>query len=356
MPTSPESRQDRALIHHSLIVVGIVVAVITLMALVSYVIDVLLLLFAAVLLAIPLHVPSAWLTRRTALSHKWSLTLVLLTTVAILTAVGWLFGHVVVDQIQQLAQRLPEIIDNVRQRLSQYNWLIGGFQPQQLLTGETQFIGKGLSVISNTFGAIAGIGIALLMAVFLAAQPQLYLQGILHLFPVNRRGRAHEVLTAISHTLRRWLLGQMILMLLVAVLTSTGLALLNVPYALSLGLLAGLLTFVPYLGPILSLIPAALVALGETPLLAGYVTLLYIGVQTIEGMLEPVVQQQTVYLPPVLLLFAQLVMGILFGALGVIVATPLTAVLLVVIKMLYVEDILGDRRKIATGERASTGE
>lgn len=132
-------------------------------------------------------------------------------------------------------------------------------------------------------------------------------------------------------------------MLIVAALTSIGLGLLGVPYALALGLLAGLLTFIPYLGPILSLIPAALVALGESPLLAGYVALLYAGVQAIEGMLEPVVQQKTVYLPPVLLLFGQVVLGVLVGALGVVVATPLTAALMVMVKMLYVEDILGDR-------------
>lgn len=344
----PEPPQ-REFTRHSLTAAGIVVAIVSLIVLAGYVIDVLLLVFAAVLLSIPLHVPAAALTRRSGLAHKWALALVILGAVMILTAIGWLFGHVIVGQVEQLAKSLPAIVDNAQQRLRQYDWLLGEIKPRQLLSGETQFVGKGLKALSNTFGAIISFGIAILMAVFLAAQPELYVNGIIRLFPIPRRRRAGEVLTAIGHTLRRWLLGQMLLMLFVAVLTSIGLALLGVPYSLALGLLAGLLTFIPYLGPILALIPAALVAFGESPLLAGYVALLYAGVQTVEGLLEPVVQQQTVYLPPVLLLFAQVVMGILVGPIGVVVATPLTAALMVLMQMVYVQDVLGDRENSAAG-------
>lgn len=345
-----EPRQ-REFARHSLMAVGILVSIVSLILLAGYVIDVLLLVFAAVLLSIPLHVPAAWLTKRTGLAHKWSLTLVILGAVAMLTAIGWLFGHVIVGQVEQLAKNLPSIVDNAQQRLQQYNWLLGEVKPRQLLSGETQFVGKGLKALSNTFGAIISFGIAILMAIFLAAQPGLYVNGIIRLIPIPRRRRANEVLAAIGYTLRRWLLGQMLLMLFVTVLTSAGLALLGVPYSLALGLLAGLLTFIPYLGPILALIPALLVAFGESPLLAGYVALLYAGVQTVEGFLEPLVQQQAVYLPPVLLLFAQAVLGILVGAIGVIVATPLTAALMVMTKMVYVEDVLGDREISTAAER-----
>jgi predicted PurR-regulated permease PerM len=346
-----EPRQ-REFARHSLMAVGIVAAIISLIALAAYIIGVLLLVFAAVLLAIPLHVPAAALTRRTGLAHTWSLTLVILGAVVILTAIGWLFGHVIVGQVEQLAKSLPSIVDNVQQQLRQYDWLTGEINARQLFSGETQFIGKGLKAVSSTFGAIVGFGIAILMAVFLAAQPGLYINGIIRLIPIPRRRRAGEVLSAVGDTLSRWLLGQLVLMLIVAVLTGAGLALLKVPYPLALGLLAGLLTFIPYLGPILALIPAALVAFGESSLLAGYVALLYAGVQTIENLLEPLVQQRAVYLPPVLLLFAQLALGILVGAIGVVVATPLTAALMVMTKMVYVEDMLGDRETSATTEES----
>lgn len=345
-PRRPEiasGAQQRSLTHQSLIVVGIVAATITLIILFWYIVDVLMLVFGAALLAIVLRAPTDWLTRRTFLAPAWSLTIVLVTLVALLTLGAALFGNAVADQVAQLVRQLPEIAGNILERLERYAWLIQRVRPEGGFGGESEFIGRGLRAVTTTFGAIAGFGIAILMAVFFAAQPDLYVRGFLRLIPVQRRERTHEVLSAVGHTLRRWLVGQLFLMLIVAVLTTVGLWFLGIQFALALGMLAGLLTFIPYLGPILSVIPAGLVALAESPLLAGYVVLLYVGVQSIEGMLEPIVQQRAVYLPPVLLLFAQVVLGILVGALGVVLATPLAAAAMVVVNLVYVEDVLGDR-------------
>ncbi len=129
-----------------------------------------------------------------------------------------------------------------------------------------------------------------------------------------------------GHTLQWWLIGQVFLMLVIGVLIGLGLWLLKVPLALALAILAGLLTFIPYLGPILSAVPAVLFALTESPTLAFYVALLYIGVQTVESyLLEPIVQRKTVYLPPALTIFSQVVLGVLVGGLGVALALPLVA-------------------------------
>jgi predicted PurR-regulated permease PerM len=144
-------------------------------------------------------------------------------------------------------------------------------------------------------------------------------------------------------TLTRWVVGQLCLMLLVGILSLIGLHLLGVDHAWALGVLAGVLTFVPFLGPLVAAAVAVLVALATSPLLALYVALLYVGIQSLEGLLEPLVQQRAVYLPPVLLISAQLAFGVLFGALGVILATPLAAASMVAVRMLYIEDVLGDR-------------
>lgn len=334
--------QERLLTHQSLIVVGIVAATVTLIILFWYIVDVLLLVFGAVLFAIVLRAPTDWLSRHTFLSPRWSLAVVLALLAALLVLGGVLFGNALADQVNQLIQRVPEIIDKIAAGLARYSWLLRRVVPGGL-GGESEFIGKGLQAITTTFGAIAGLVIALLMGVFFAAQPDLYVRGFLRLLPQHRRGRVHEVMAAIGQVLRRWLVGQLVLMLFVGTLTTAGLWLLEVPYALALGILAGLLTFVPYLGPIVSAIPAVLVGLAESALLAGYVVLLYVAIQQLEGLLEPIVQQRAVYLPPVLLLFAQVVLGIVVGLLGVLLATPLAAAGMVAVNMLYVEDVLGDR-------------
>lgn len=340
-----ETRQhtQQAATRWSLTAVGIAVATVVLVVLLWYIIDVLLLVFAAVLLSLLFRTPADWLARRTPLSTGWSLTVALLALTVLVGLVGWLFGHVIVDQAEQLARRLPEIVRSVQERMARYDWAMEYARPEKLLDGQSEFIGKGLRAVTTTFGAMANLGIVLLMALFLAAQPGLYINGLVRLVPIPRRRRAHEVLDAAGHTLRRWLVGQLVLMLVVAILTSTGLWALGVPFPLALGLLAGLLTFVPYLGPILAVVPAALVALSEGTLLAAYVVALYVGVQIVEGLLEPIVQQRAVYLPPVLLIFAQVVLGILIGPLGVVLATPLAAAAMVAVNLIYIEDVLGDR-------------
>lgn len=346
----PETQQrtQQAATRWSLTAVGIAGATVVFVVLLWYIVDVLLLVFAAVLLALLFRAPADWLARRTPLSPGGSLTVALLALAVLVGLVAWLFGHVVADQAEQLARRLPEIVRSVQERMARYDWAMEYLRPEKILNGEPEFIGKGLRAVTTTFGAVANLGIVLLMAVFLAAQPALYVDGMVRLVPIPRRRRAREVLDAAGHTLRRWLVGQLVLMLVVAVLTSIGLWALGVPFALALGLLAGLLTFVPYLGPILALVPAALVALSEGTLLAAYAVALYVGVQIVEGLLEPIVQQRAVYLPPVLLIFAQVVLGILIGPLGVVLATPLAAAAMVAVNLIYVEDVLGDRGRADT--------
>jgi predicted PurR-regulated permease PerM len=151
------------------------------------------------------------------------------------------------------------------------------------------------------------------------------------------------VLDDLGHILRRWLLGRLLSMAVVGVMTWIGLALLGIRLALSLAVLAATLAFVPYIGPVLALLPAALLGLLQGPAMAGYVVALYLGVQLVESyLITPLIQRSTVALPPGLILATQVLMGALTGGLGVVLATPMLAALVVLTNRVYVEGVLGD--------------
>jgi predicted PurR-regulated permease PerM len=186
--------------------------------------------------------------------------------------------------------------------------------------------------------------IVLFFAVFMAAQPRMYVDGFLHLVARKKRARVREVLYGIGDVLRRWLVGQTLLAACVALLTGAGLLALGAPFPYALALLAGLMEFIPYIGPFLAAVPAVLVGFAEGPQVALSVAALFVAIQLVESyVLAPLVQHRAVHLAPAAILFAQVLMGAIVGALGVAVATPLAAAVMVALGMLYVEDALGDK-------------
>jgi predicted PurR-regulated permease PerM len=169
--------------------------------------------------------------------------------------------------------------------------------------------------------------------------------------PRSRRTRVAEVVGAIGYTLKWWLIGQGVDMVIIGIATGLGVWLLGVPLALLIGFLAGAANFIPNFGPFVSLIPACLLALTVDPHKVLYVIALYIVLQSLEGyVLQPTIQRRAVQLPGAVTIMAQVLLGILAGPLGLVLATPLAAMTLVAVKMLYVEDTLGDEiRTVADG-------
>lgn len=205
--------------------------------------------------------------------------------------------------------------------------------------------GSSLSAFAGTVlsigSGIADVLVVIVAGIFLATQPGFYLTGAVKLIPPGKRSLALEAVSESENALRLWLRGQLIAMVVVGLLTGIGLWALGMPSAFVLGLLAGALEFIPFVGPILSMIPAGLLALAVGPNHAFWVLLLYFAVQQFEGyILTPLVQQYSVDLPGVILLFALIAFGILFGTLGVILAAPLTVVSYVLVKRLYVIEVL----------------
>jgi predicted PurR-regulated permease PerM len=200
------------------------------------------------------------------------------------------------------------------------------------------------SFLSSTVAVLAGVLLILFTAIYIGAEPRLYYEGLLHLFPHTARPRAAEVLAAIGASLRKWLLAQLLMMVAIGVIDAVGFSLLGVKAALALGLIAGLLEFIPLLGPILSAVPAIAMGFLDSPQKALFVALLCWGVQFLEGhILAPLLMKRGVDLPPVVTLIGLSLMAIVFGFLGMMVAVPVLAALMVAIRMLYVEDVVGNR-------------
>jgi predicted PurR-regulated permease PerM len=171
----------------------------------------------------------------------------------------------------------------------------------------------------------------------------MYVRGTIRLVPPDYRLRAGEILGALGYTLKWWLIGQGVTMLVVAVATWLGLWALGVPLAFVLGVIAGLFNFIPNFGPLFSAVPATLLALTVSPERAIAVIILFIVLQNLEGnVLTPLIQRKAVDLPPALGIIAQILLGILVGPVGLILAWPLCAAVVLAVKMLYVEDTLGD--------------
>lgn len=315
-----------------------------------------LVLFAAILTAIGLDGLAAIVGRRLHLPRAWAVAVVVFLLLVALAAFVLAVGPQLADQSHQLADLLPRSVDTLAGWLRQQPWgetLIGG-SPLQFLPQAGQLLGPLSGIFSTTLGALVSAGIILVMAVYLVAEPRLYTEGVLHLLPLGRRGRAREVLTAIANALRWWLVGRAVSMLAVGVLTGIGLWLIDLPAALALAVLAGLLSFVPYIGPIAAAVPALLIAAPGWPWEPLWVLVIYIVVQFLEGnIITPFVQSRAVSLPPVVVLTAQLAVGMMFGLIGVLLATPLAVVVIVLVQMLYVEGVLGEPIRVLGDHRVS---
>ena len=350
--------------------------------------SVLLLGFGGVLLAVLLRGLSAWLHRTTRLPMGVSLAAVVVVLISLLASAIYFLSPSVGRQARELQTAVAAILPIVQERVGDWPLIemlsspgetstpgtgdlpeastpgpagtlqpdppasspngSPGFRPsaptvRDLFTGGAAVARRIFGVFSTALGALGALLLVILLGIFFAADPETYRNGFLRLLPVRIRPRVLEVLDEIGYTLRWWMIGQACSMATLGLLVTGGLWSLGVPLAPVLGLLAAVLTFVPYLGPIISAIPGLLIAWSVSPTLLLYALLLYVVVQNLEGsVITPLVQQTAVRVPPVLIITAQMLAGIVWGVLGIVLATPLLAAGMVVMKRLYVEDVLGD--------------
>lgn len=347
-----------------------------------------LLAFVGVLLATFLRTLADFLSRRSPFSASQSLAVVVFLLVILLGGSGWLLVPRIAGQTAQLTNEVPRAFNRLEARLIRSEWgqtllaqipffdlsLVdeqaippndqatadeeASVDKEPAVEGQPQASAGGsfsqadlvssvsssfFSLFSSVWTAVTNIIFFLFIGIFVAAESGSYRAGIVKLFPPPRRQRVGEIAARIVTTLQLWLLGRFVSMAVITVLTVLGLWLLGIPFALTLGLLAGASGLIPIFGPFLTALPAILLAFVEGPALALYVTLLYVLIQQLESnIIMPIVDKRTVAVPPALTLLAVFVMGALFGFLGLLVATPLVAIMLVIVKMIYLKDELGE--------------
>lgn len=329
--------------------VSVVLAVGLLVAVIWLSIKVWLALFAGVLLAVFFRTLAAWVSKATHLPPVWALVVVILVLLGLAALGGSLLAPRLGEQFTELSHRLPAAIEQIQQRLSQSGW--SRYLPQalppasELANSVGKLAGNAAAFFSLSVEAVATFFVVLFLGIYLASAPQVYFDGLVLLFPISKRGRLRQILDKVGATLGHWLLGQMVSMTVVGTLIAVGLTLLGIPLGLAMGVLAGLLNFIPIIGSLLSALPAVLLAFLVSPLHPVYVIGLYVIVNTgIEShLLVPLIQRYAVNLPPAIAVVALFLMGELFGFLGLLLAIPLAATLLVLVKTLYVQDVLGDK-------------
>lgn len=349
---------DRTFAERVLIAIGLTVLAGMLLTLLYFVFDVLLLIFDAILVAIFIRGLAGLLGNIVKISEGWRVLAVSLIFVVLIVAAIALLSPSVAQQIEHLREQLPQSARQAAEYISQYQWgkaIIDQLPSAADVTeavGSLSFISGVGGIFTSTIGAIGDFFIAILLALYFAFEPRLYSNGFIKLFPIATRDRVREILDTTGETLWWWLIGKAASMLFIGVLTWIGLSILGVPLALTLGLLTGLLSFIPNFGPILSAVPSLLLGFIISPMTALYVLLLYVVVQLIESnIVTPLIERETIELPPALTIMFQLGLAVLVGGLGLVLATPLLAVIIVIVEMVYIQDVLGDRERSEIQEK-----
>lgn len=354
------------------------------------------LLFASVLLAVILSAPADLLAERARMPRGAALGVVIAGVILFFSLFGLSLGQTVYAQVRELKRTLPGAILALEEDVKHAPWIqrfsakkepaatsaatvaatnaaaatgvaateegeedagnmLAGWISRgeeyaaQMLTSE-EFYRTGWGALSATAGLIGAGILVLAIALFLAMDPETYVKGFVTLFPVSRRARVGRILHAAGGALQWWFLGQLCSMTVVGLLTWIGLVILGVPNGLTLAILAGLMTFIPNFGPIIAAIPAVLIALAPhgtgTEInghLALYVVILYLLVQMADGWaITPFIQKRALHMPPAMIMIAQVTLLLLLGGMGLLLATPILAAITVMVRMLYVEDVLGD--------------
>jgi predicted PurR-regulated permease PerM len=279
------------------------------------------------------------LITRVGIRERWAILIVVVGLIAAVVGVSWLFGQQVTSQMRGLGERLPRALETVQAWLESN--AVGRMVVEKMpgATENTEWL-KGAQAFFTI--SIATVGHALLMlfaGIYLAANPTLYVNGLVSLFPLQHRPKIDDALGKSGVALRKWLLGQIVSMVTVGTLTGLGLWAVGAPLPLALGIMAGLLEFIPVVGPIIAIVPGVLVAFTEGPQIALYATIVYVVVQQLEGnVIMPIAQRWAVELPPAYGLLSLVAFGLLFGFLGIFFGSPLAVVIMCLVQTLYIKN------------------
>ncbi len=338
------------LARNAAVVTLVVLALLALAILLWQIKQVFLIVFGAALIAIFFRAVAEGISDFTRLPYGWSLAVGFSALVLLVAGGIYISGAPIGDQMTKLSDEIPRSLEKIGESIRQYSW-------GESLLNQMPDSAKDLPVTGKEATSFAadiltsltgGLGMAILimfLSLYFAASPSTYSDGVIRLFPPSKRPRIREVLHESHVTLKWWILGIMVSMAFVGILTTIGLSLLGIPLPFALGAIAAVLTFIPNIGPVVSAVPAMLLAFVQSPMWAVYVGILYLAIQTVESyLITPLIQKRAVSLPPALTILAQVGMGLLFGIPGIVLASPMTAMAIVVVTKLYIEDTLEQNR------------
>ena len=321
---------------HTVAIVALLVGVI-LVARVAF--NVLLMMLAGSLIAVYFHGFGDIIQRRTRWKRTWAMTASLIISFLVLGGLLWFMGAKMQVQIAQLSNTLPHTVSTFKAKLGETP--VGQKVLESVSDGSSDsLMTTAQTFLGTSFGVLGDIYIILLLGVFFTASPSIYKNGILLLVPKPKKELGKHIMDRISLSLKGWLKGMMVSIVLITVLISVALTIIGIPMTMVLGLITGILELVPNFGSLLAMIPGVLLALTISTNTAIVVALVYIVSQTITAnIVTPLIQKKIINLPPALTLVSQLVMGTVSGALGIILAVPLLAIIIILIDELYVKKI-----------------
>lgn len=319
------------------ITVGIIALLVILIFILKAAFDVLLMVFAGSLISIYFHGLADMIENKFKWKRFWCMTLSIASTFIVAGLLFWFLGARISEQISDISKEIPTLVDSAENKLKESSmgrkliYYISGNNSQKLMTSFQ-------TIFRTSFGIVGDLYIILFIGIFFTANPDMYKNGIVKLIPQRGKEGARRVQERISTTLKGWLKGMMLAMFFISVLTFIGLNIIGVPNSLALAVLAGLLNFIPNFGPLIAMIPAFLLGLTIDTNTALLIVGLYLLIQAVESnIVTPMVQKAMINIPPAMTIISQVLFGTLTGGLGIILATPLLAVAIVVVDELYVK-------------------
>lgn len=346
-PDEQQSPQQRRFVRRLVMVIVVVGLIAVALVILGLAWTAILTVFGGVLIGVLLDGVADRIAGWTRMPRSLALVLVLLLGVGALVGSGFWLGPALAEHFEGLREQLALAWQDLRAAIAAREWGPRVLDELPSLDASWLLSPRLGGLLSTTLGSIASLALVAVFGIYFAVDPARYINVIVLLLPPDRRSHFRELFSAIARALRSWFVGRFFSMAIVGAGTALGLWIAGVPLALPLGILAGVLSFVPNLGPILSAIPGILVGFSVSPMTALWAFVTYIIVQLIESnALTPIVEQWVVSIPPAYLLAFQMLMGLSGGLIGLFMATPVLVTIVVIVQFVYLRDTLGDRIRL----------
>ncbi len=319
------------------IVVSIAALMFVFLFLFKILFSVLLLVLAGALIALYFYGVAGIFERKFHCSSKVAIVLSVIINILLLAGIIWFVGATIQVQISELSQTLPLTIQKVKEYIG--SSAIGQNLLQQFnATGDST---KTFDILnrffSSSFGVLSDLYIIFLLAIFFIASPTVYQKGMVKLLPSKAKEKGAEIIQKVTTTMKGWLKVQLIGMVFIGVTTAIGLMILGIPMVLTLALIAAIFNFIPNFGMLLALIPAVLIGLTVGMGTALIIVCIYTFIQFLQNAIQqPLVQTKMINIPPALSITSQIALGLMVGFWGILLATPVLIILIVLVEELYI--------------------